>query len=400
MKKLTQKSKLLIGYAISGLGDQFYTFAIPLLMLSRTHSSIIMGLLTAVEYLPTALFGLTIGPIFDMYSRKKIMLFSLIMQMVLIIIAPFLVIRNVSIYWLLLVIFLLGSFDLITWTGYQIFIAESVKKEELSSVSGQVGLISSVQKTFGPGIAAVIINLINYIGGFLLDALSFGYLTYVIKDYEPLQTENGAMKKESSFNKSAKKGISFLFAHHDIKWLLASFFVANVGFQAVVPMLTFLLKQEMKVSVNLVSVFYTVAAVASIIGNFIYLRINKNMKLGTQMIMIGLLIMCGFMIMLNVQSFFWVTFGYAIVSFGCVWSQANFFTIIQAETPPQFKGTITSISTSLTRIIGPIMSLISGFLIKAEVHSIFVVASVCMFLSVFISLVTGLSKLGKLEKLH
>ena len=292
------------------------------------------------------------------------------------------------------------QFRLITWTGYQIFIAESVKKEELSSVSGQVGLISSVQKTFGPGIAAVIINLINYIGGFLLDALSFGYLTYVIKDYEPLQTENGAMKKESSFNKSAKKGISFLFAHHDIKWLLASFFVANVGFQAVVPMLTFLLKQEMKVSVNLVSVFYTVAAVASIIGNFIYLRINKNMKLGTQMIMIGLLIMCGFMIMLNVQSFFWVTFGYAIVSFGCVWSQANFFTIIQAETPPQFKGTITSISTSLTRIIGPIMSLISGFLIKAEVHSIFVVASVCMFLSVFISLVTGLGELGKLEKLH
>ncbi|MEB3363693.1 hypothetical protein SDC49_07960 [Lactobacillus sp. R2/2] len=96
-------------------------------------------------------------------------------------------------------------------------------------------------------------------------------------------------------------------------------------------MLTFLLKQEMKVSVNLVSVFYTVAAVASIVGNFIYLRINKNMKLVTQMIMIGLLIMCGFMIMLNVQSFFWVTFGYAIVSFGCVWSQANFLPLFKQK---------------------------------------------------------------------
>ena len=101
--------------------------------------------------------------------------------MILIIIAPFLVIKNFSIYWLLLVVFLLGTFDLITWTGYQIFIAESVKKEELSSVSGQVGLISSLQKTFGPGIAAIVINLINYIGGFLLNALSFGYLTYVVK---------------------------------------------------------------------------------------------------------------------------------------------------------------------------------------------------------------------------
>ena len=396
MKNLTQKNKLLLGYAISGLGDQFYTFAIPLLMLSRTHSSVIMGLLTAVEYLPTALFGLAIGPIFDIYSRKKIMLFSLIMQMVLIIIAPFLVIKNISLYWLLLVVFILGSFDLITWTGYQIFIAESVKKEELSSVSGQMGLILSIQKTFGPGIAAVIINLIDYIGGFLLDALSFGYLTYVIKDYEPLHTEKKSVKEEKSFNKSAKEGITFLFRNHDIKWLIASFFVANVGFQAVVPMLTFLLKQEMKVSVNLVSIFFTVAAIASILGNFIYLRINKNMRLGTQMILIALLIMVGFLIMLDVQSFIWVTFGYALVSFGSVWSQANFFTIIQAETPDQYKGTITSISTSLTRIIGPIMSLISGFLIKAEVHSIFVVASVCMFLSVLITIVTGLGKLGKL----
>ena len=109
--------------------------------------------------------------------------------------------------------------------------------------------------------------------------------------------------------------------------------------------------------------------------------------------------MVGFLIMLDVQSFIWVTFGYAMVSFGSVWSQANFFTVIQAETPSKFKGTITSISTSLTRIIGPIMSLISGFLIKAEVHSIFIVAAICMSFSILITVVTGLGKLGKLEKL-
>ncbi len=397
MKNLSQKNKLLLGYAISGIGDQFYTFAIPLLMLSRTHSSVIMGLLTAVEYLPTALFGLTIGPLFDIYSRKKIMMLSLVMQMVLIVIAPFLVIKNFSIYWLLLVVFLLGTFDLITWTGYQIFIAESVKKEKLSSVSGQIGLISSLQKTFGPGIAAIVINLINYLGGFLLDALSFGYLTYVVKGYEPLHRENKLLKKSNSFIKSAKKGISFLFTHHNIKWLIASFFVANVGFQAVVPMLTFLLKQKMQVSVNLVSIFFTVAAVASIIGNSVYLKINKNLKLGTQMLMIASLIMIGFIVMLNVQSYLLVTFGYALVSFGSVWSQANFFTVIQAETTDRYKGTITSISTSLTRIIGPIMSLISGFLIKAEVHAIFIVAAICMFGSILITVFSGLSKLGKLE---
>ena len=394
MKKLSQKSKLLLGYAISGLGDQFYTFAIPLLILSKTHSSIIMGLLTAVEYLPTALFGLTIGPIFDIYSRKKIMVISLIMQMLLVISAPILIMNNAPIALILLIVFLFGSFDLISWTGYQIFIAESVTDSELSTVSGQVGLISSVQKTFGPGIAAIVINLINYLGGFLLDALSFGYLTYVIKDYKPINKKVKSSNKKGTFKSSAKEGLNFLYRQHTIKWFIASFFVANIGFQSVIPMLTYLLKQSMHVSVNMVSVFFTIAAVSSITGNFIYIHLNKKIKLGFQVIAIGLLIAFGFLTMLNVNSFVLVTLGYAVVSFGSVWAQANFFTVIQSRTPDKYKGTITSIATSLTRIIGPVMSLLSGIMIKFEVHSIFLVAAFCMILSVVISF-TG--KLNKLE---
>ena len=394
MKKLSQKSKLLLGYAISGLGDQFYTFAIPLLILSKTHSSIIMGLLTAVEYLPTALFGLTIGPIFDIYSRKKIMVISLIMQMLLVISAPILIMNNAPISLILLIVFLFGSFDLVSWTGYQIFIAESVTDSELSTVSGQVGLISSVQKTFGPGIAAIVINLINYLGGFLLDALSFGYLTYVIKDYKPINKKVKSSNKKGTFKSSAKEGLNFLYRQHTIKWFIASFFVANIGFQSVIPMLTYLLKQSMHVSVNMVSVFFTIAAVSSITGNFIYIHLNKKIKLGFQVIAIGLLIAFGFLTMLNVNSFVLVTLGYAVVSFGSVWAQANFFTVIQSRTPDKYKGTITSIATSLTRIIGPVIFVIIVIMIKFEVHSIFWLAAFCMVLSVVISF-TG--KLNKLE---
>lgn len=393
MKKLSQKSKLLLGYAISGLGDQFYTFAIPLLILSKTHSSIVMGLLTAVEYLPTALFGLTIGPIFDIYSRKKIMVISLIMQMLLVISAPILIMNNAPISLILLIVFLFGSFDLVSWTGYQIFIAESVTDSELSTASGQVGLISSVQKTFGPGIAAIVINLINYLGGFLLDAISFGYLTYVIKDYKPINKKVKSSDKKGTFKSSAKEGLNFLYRQHTIKWFIASFFVANIGFQSVIPMLTYLLKQSMHVSVNMVSVFFTIAAVSSITGNFIYIHLNKKIKLGFQVIAIGLLIAFGFLTMLNVNSFVLVTLGYAIVSFGSVWAQANFFTVIQSRTPDKYKGTITSIATSLTRIIGPIMSLLSGIMIKFEVHSIFWVAAFCMASSVVISFTGKLNKL-------
>ena len=100
--------------------------------------------------------------------------------------------------------------------------------------------------------------------------------------------------------------------------------------------------------------------------------------------------------MLNTKSFIMVTGGYALVSFGSVWSQANFFTIIQAKTPTQYKGTITAVSTSLTRIIGPIMSLVSGVLVNCEVHLIFIVAVICLVVSVLLNFVSGLNNLKEL----
>ncbi len=77
--------------------------------------------------------------------------------------------------------FFIGTFDLISWTGYQILISESVTTAELSDVSGKIGLISSIQKTVGPGISAVVVNLLNYLGGFILDFLSFLYLAITVK---------------------------------------------------------------------------------------------------------------------------------------------------------------------------------------------------------------------------
>lgn len=395
LKRKKTSQKLLIGYAISGFGDQFYTFAIPLLLLTRSRSAILMGLLTAMEYLPTALFGLVIGSIFDKYSRKKIMFFSLIMQAILILIIPLLILHDFPIALILFMIFLIGTFDLMSWTGYQILISESVSENELSKISGTVGLISSIQKTFGPGIAAIIVNLFNYFGGFILDAISFCYLTYVVKDIGTTNDEH-FNKGKKSICRTLSQGLKFILQEHDVKWLIASFFAANIGFQVVIPMLTFLLKVQTHASINEISIFFTISSIASILGNFIYLHFSKKIKLGTQLIVIGLIITAGFITMLAMKSLLIFTTGYAIVSFGSVWAQANFFTIIQFKTPDQYKGMVTATSTSLTRITGPLMAALSGLLVKISSFLVFIIAIVCLILSVLITLISGLKRLGKL----
>lgn len=390
-----QSTQLLIGYTISGLGDQFYTFAIPLLMLTRSHSSITMGLLTAMEYLPTALFGIIIGSIFDIFSRKNIMLYSLLMQSILILIIPLITVYKFPIWLILITIFFIGTFDLISWTGYQILISESVTTAELSDVSGKIGLISSIQKTVSPGISAVVVNLLNYLGGFILDFLSFLYLAITVKKLHIEQPTPNSKKK--NIKRILSDGIKFLINQHEIKWMVLSFLAANIGFQLIIPMLTFILKQRMHVSIDKISLLFTISSIASIIGNFIYLRYGKKIKLGLQLIAIGLLITLGFILMLDLKSFWLFLIGYAIVSFGSVWAQANFFTIIQSRTPNKYKGMVTSTSTSLTRITGPFIAILSGIIIKVSYELLFSLAILCMLLSIGITLLSKLYKLDYLK---
>lgn len=390
-----QSTQLLIGYTISGLGDQFYTFAIPLLMLTRSHSSITMGLLTAMEYLPTALFGIIIGSIFDIFSRKNIMLYSLLMQSILILIIPLITVYKFPIWLILITIFFIGTFDFISWTGYQILISESVTTAELSDVSGKIGLISSIQKTVSPGISAVVVNLLNYLGGFILDFLSFLYLAITVKKLHIEQPTPNSKKK--NIKRILSDGIKFLINQHEIKWMVLSFLAANIGFQLIIPMLTFILKQRMHVSIDKISLLFTISSIASIIGNFIYLRYGKKIKLGLQLIAIGLLITLGFILMLDLKSFWLFLIGYAIVSFGSVWAQANFFTIIQSRTPNKYKGMVTSTSTSLTRITGPFIAILSGIIIKVSYELLFSLAILCMLLSIGITLLNKLYKLDYLK---
>ncbi|NRN90312.1 hypothetical protein IMAU20067_01844 [Lactobacillus helveticus] len=179
--------------------------------------------------------------------------------------------------------------------------------------------------------------------------------------------------------------------------MVLSFLAANIGFQLIIPMLTFILKQRMHVSIDKISLLFTISSIASIIGNFIYLRYGKKIKLGLQLIAIGLLITLGFILMLDLKSFWLFLIGYAIVSFGSVWAQANFFTIIQSRTPNKYKGMVTSTSTSLTRITGPFIAILSGIIIKVSYELLFSLAILCMLLSIGITLLSKLYKLDYLK---
>lgn len=72
---------LFTGQSISNLGDQIYLITLPILVYELTKSSFIMGTVSAVNIIPELLFALFIGAVVDRYKKKKIMLYTAILEM-------------------------------------------------------------------------------------------------------------------------------------------------------------------------------------------------------------------------------------------------------------------------------------------------------------------------------
>jgi MFS family permease len=64
------------GQALSLLGTQVSTFALPLLVLALTRSPFQAGLVSTVQRLPYLLLSLPIGAFIDRWNRKSVMLLA------------------------------------------------------------------------------------------------------------------------------------------------------------------------------------------------------------------------------------------------------------------------------------------------------------------------------------
>ena len=72
------------GHIISHGGDAIYQIALPWLVLELTGSKTITSLVALSAYLPAVLFSLLAGVVVDRFDRRRVMMFSDVMRMLLV----------------------------------------------------------------------------------------------------------------------------------------------------------------------------------------------------------------------------------------------------------------------------------------------------------------------------
>ena len=160
--------------AISLIGSWMQTISLPWLAYTMTESALFVGIIGALQFLPTIFFSLFAGVIIDRFNKRKLMLMTQSLMAIFAFILSLLVISDMTEPWHLVVITLLiGVANSLDLPSRQSLMIELVGKSDLMNAIALNSSIFNLARILGPAIAGVLMSLVGIGFCFLINSLSF-----------------------------------------------------------------------------------------------------------------------------------------------------------------------------------------------------------------------------------
>jgi MFS family permease len=207
-----------IGMAVSATGTWMQNVAQPWLAYKLTDSAFLLGLVSALQFLPVLLFSLFAGVIIDKFPKKKILFLT---QSASFLITLFLAIMTFTghiMFWhLILTSTLLGFANTFDMPARQSFVIELCGKEDLTNGIALNSVQFNLARIIGPAIAGVIMGAgpSGIAVCFLVNAVSFGAVIISLFFIQPYAIQKEPMKQTKMLS-SISEGLKFIVAKKNI----------------------------------------------------------------------------------------------------------------------------------------------------------------------------------------
>src|SRR6204780_1438904 len=197
---------------ISSFGGQVTLLAIPLTAAVLMHAAPTqMGLLTAMEILPFALFSLPTGVVLDRIRKLPVYIFgemSIALGVATVPIAWWL--GWLSMPWLYFVAFVIGAVNTTAGSAAQIVLTQIVPRPRLMEAHAKNALASSAAEVSGPGAAGALIKITGAPIALLADALLLLASASILRGIRVRETPS---KKNPPFWPALREGVDFVRGH-------------------------------------------------------------------------------------------------------------------------------------------------------------------------------------------
>jgi MFS family permease len=260
------------GQAVSSIGTQISSFALPLLVLALTNSPAQAGLLTALQRAPYLLFSLPVGALIDRWNRKRVMLLADGLRCAVYALVPAAFLLDHLTLPLLAVVALLSGaayvfFDIADNSSYPRIVTPAQLPNAAALMEGML----SAADLLGPGIGGFIVGLTSTVVSgsalaYLADSIS--YLASVLGLLwirTPFQASREGQAKES-LRAQIAAGLRFLLTHPRLRVLTLLSMSVNLLASAATLAVIVLARSTLQIDALTLGLIFAGGSIGGVLG--------------------------------------------------------------------------------------------------------------------------------------
>ena len=347
---------------ISNIGTWAQGVAQAWLILELTNSGSYLGVVTALQFLPTLFFSISGGKIADKFNKRKVlMLTNLTGGLSALSVGALVLTDNIKIWHVMFFAFTLGMGNAIDAPVRQSFNVEVVGKPDLPNAVGLNSANFNTGRLIGPGLSGLLIAAYGTGISFVLNGIS--YLIVIVALLNIRESELFREERKSSSTK-IREALRYVAARPDILAVMITvFFATSFGLNFNI-FNTMMATQVFDKSAAEYGALGSILAIGSLSGAIISARLEK--KRGPRFVMLGAMV---FSALLIAGSFAPTYLIYAVFLpfIGCValltFIGAN--TMVQMRTDSEIRGRVMGIYLLIFMGGTPFGSMLIGYLTEA-----------------------------------
>jgi MFS family permease len=221
-------NRLFSASVISNLSDGLLAVAAPLLAISLTKDPVLISMLSAFVMLPWLLFAIPIGLIVDRSDKRLLVTLTNSIRFITAgLVALAISTDTITIYWLLLATFLIGTCEVATDTAAQSLIPVILEKKNFEKANSRMNIAETVIQNFiGAPLSgflyatAIVLPFILNSLGFLIAAIFvFMIPAHLISQGSSVET---TVVEKKSFISEIKFGLNYLWNDRPLRRLVAT----------------------------------------------------------------------------------------------------------------------------------------------------------------------------------
>jgi MFS family permease len=348
------------GNFISNVGSWMQNVAQGWLVFQITGSPFWLGLVGFAQQVPALIFSLPAGVLADRTGRRRMLLATQVTMMLLALILTALVwSERVTVLHIAVLAFLAGTTMALNAPTYQAAVRDLVEERDTLNAIALNSIQFNLSRVVGPSIAGFAIAAVGVAACFLLNALSYVALLFVIA-----RTRFPARQEHVEFNFRADlvEGFRYVWTHRAILTLvLLVALVSTFGLPYLVMMPVFA-SDVLRVGATGYGYLVAAAGAGALAGGVFLAKQHAHERRGPLVLNAALAFFAAILLFCFSRNLLLSCALMAAVGFSMVCSVATVNSLIQTQVPDAIRGRVLSMHTMAFLGFTPLGSLLIGWL--------------------------------------